>query len=490
MLRQLFVHQWRSYVRSPFLSQSMVQSFILGFFALYMIVSFFALGYILKDVLEELLPDFDVLSAFSRLTFYYFTFDLIIRFFLQQYPSMGIKPYLTLPVPKKILARSLLAQSLFSFFNVLPFFFILPFFFRTVLGYGLTMAFSWFAYMVIMVLLSNFLSFFISKTFGSQPIIAITILLLTGGLCYLDFNGYVPISLYFGKGVDTLLKQPLLLFLPVIVLLVVYKLLVNLLVGHTHLEDLTGNSDETVSNSLELNAFDRYGRLGELIRLEVLQVWRNKRARLFLFMSGLFVLYPLIFLGNNTFPSKALQVLIGLITTGGFALNYGQLLLSWNSTHFDFILSNNISIKEFFKAKYYLLAGSSLMLCALAIPYGFVSLEFGFIVLAMGLFNAGCTVYVYMFFSNFNSKRIDPNVGGMFNMEGFGGGHYLIMLPIMALPLMIFLPCHLLGYTNLGILLLALIGLLGILLRENIIQIAVNQFKKRKYIIAADFRKK
>ena len=39
-------------------------------------------------------------------------------------------------------------------------------------------------------------------------------------------------------------------------------------------------------------------------------------------------------------------------------------------------LSNNISIKEFFRAKYYLLAGSALLLCSLAIPYALVSLEF------------------------------------------------------------------------------------------------------------------
>ena len=278
--------------------------------------------------------------------------------------------------------------------------------------------------------------------------------------------------------------------LPFALLVLVYRLLANLLISHTHLEDLGGSSGETVSGGLEFSALDRFGRLGELIRLEMLQVWRNKRARLFLFMSLLFVLYPLIFIGEETFEVPGFPIIIGLITTGGFTLNYGQLLLSWNSTHFDFILSNNISIKEFFRAKYYLLAGSALLLCSLAIPYALVSIEFALVVLTMGLFNAGCTVYVYMFFSNFNSKRIDPNAGGMFNMEGFGGGHYLIMFPILILPMAIYLPFYFLGYANLGVFVLAMVGLLGILLRENIIGLAVSQFKGRKYIIAADFRKK
>ena len=125
---------------------------------------------------------------------------------------------------------------------------------------------------------------------------------------------------------------------PFALLVLVYRLLANLLISHTHLEDLGGSSGETVSGGLEFSALDRFGRLGELIRLEMLQVWRNKRARLFLFMSLLFVLYPLIFIGEETFEVPGFPIIIGLITTGGFTLNYGQLLLSWNSTHFDFIL--------------------------------------------------------------------------------------------------------------------------------------------------------
>ena len=122
MLRQLFVHQWRSYVRSPFLSQSIVQSVFLGIFALYMILSFFGLGYVLKDILEEALPEMGVLSAFSRLTFYYFIFDLIIRFFFQAISvPWGSKPYLILPIRKNSIGEIFTGSVAFQLFQCLAF---------------------------------------------------------------------------------------------------------------------------------------------------------------------------------------------------------------------------------------------------------------------------------------------------------------------------------------------------------------------------------
>ncbi|MEO1626917.1 MAG: DUF5687 family protein, partial [Bacteroidota bacterium] len=105
MLFQLLWQQWKKGVRSPILTQSIVQTVVLGLFALYLILSFLALGFVASDILEEVLPGADPFEVFSGLLVYYFFMDVLMRFFLQKFPSLAIKPYLTLPVRKGQLAH-------------------------------------------------------------------------------------------------------------------------------------------------------------------------------------------------------------------------------------------------------------------------------------------------------------------------------------------------------------------------------------------------
>ena len=104
------------------------------------------------------------------------------------------------------------------------------------------------------------------------------------------------------------------------------------------------------------------------------------------------------------------------------------------------------------------------------------------------LFNIGASLFFYMYIANYNSKKIDTEKGGVFNFEGFGAAHYLIMIPIMFLPMLISLIFWLWDLTYWGLLTVGLIGLVGILFHEKILDWLVSEFKKKKYSIAEAFR--
>ena len=42
---------------------------------------------------------------------------------------------------------------------------------------------------------------------------------------------------------------------------------------------------------------------------------------------------------SNVFNTQAVSAVIGIFASGTFALNYGQLMFSWESTYFDGFLS-------------------------------------------------------------------------------------------------------------------------------------------------------
>ncbi|MEO1626562.1 MAG: DUF5687 family protein, partial [Bacteroidota bacterium] len=414
-----------------------------------------------------------------------------MRFFLQKFPSLAIKPYLTLPVRKGQLAHLLLLRSLPSFFNVLPLFFILPFFFRTVLPtQSLAISLAWLVMALLLVLTSNFVSYFIDKSFGRRPVVAAGLLAGLVLLMYLDFSGYIELLALLQQGAMWMVAHPWGLFGILGFIVLLYRGLHLMFCRQLYLEgDGSGESVAEVS-SMDISLFDRFGKPGEIMDLETKLIWRSNRARTFLYMSFFFLLYPLIFLGDDNWGSLPFMLVMSLLMTGSFTLNYAQLLLSWNSTHFDFILTSDLQIEDIFKGKYYLLIISNVILFVLTLPYVFVDTRYLLTNVAMMLFNSSWTIYIYMLIACYSSKRIDPSKKGVFNFEGFGAAHYLIIIPIIVVPLLLYLPLYMMDQALMGVVAIGLFGLLGILFREYIIRAIVGVFQKRKHFVAANFRKK
>ena len=268
-----------------------------------------------------------------------------------------------------------------------------------------------------------------------------------------------------------------------------YYLLYKLLKDNLYLEDFVQEKVSEVS-PLSFGIFNQFGEAGKLMEMEAKLIWRNKRSKTILGISTLFLLYPLIFLGNPVGDQIWFKLFLGLFVTGGFALNYGQLMLSWNSPHFDLLLARGFKLEQIFQAKYYLLALSCLVLFVFALLYGIIDRSFLIIVPVMFLFNIGVSIFLYMLIASYNAKRIDPSKGAMMNYEGIGAEHFLIMIPLILLPYLLYLPFKLVGYPDMGIAFIGLVGLAGFIFHKNLIRIATNLFQKNKYKIAAAFRKK
>ncbi len=83
-------------------------------------------------ILTELYKNKNVIESFTSLLVYYFLFDLVLRFFFQQLPTLSIQPYLTLPIKKSKLLHYILIKSVTSFFNYCAILLFLPFFIKNV----------------------------------------------------------------------------------------------------------------------------------------------------------------------------------------------------------------------------------------------------------------------------------------------------------------------------------------------------------------------
>ena len=76
------------------------------------------------------------------------------------------------------------------------------------------------------------------------------------------------------------------------------------------------------------------------------------------------------------------------------------------------------------------------------------------------------------------------------NYEGFSMSLFLIIIPIMVVPIVLYHGCKYMGHPDLGIYLTGLIGLFGFIFHDKLIDISVALFKKNRYKIGTAFRTK
>ncbi len=487
MFARLFINEWKETIRSPYLSTSLIQKIGLGILALYLLLNFLAAGIYLDKILLEVFPSADVIVKLNGFLLYYFLFDIVMRFFMQSFPVVSIKPYLTLPIKRSSIIHFLILKSVPSFFNLLPLLLFVPFFVKVIIPtYSIGASIAWFVTLLSLILMSNFISFYLKKAFDLKPLFIFVFIALISGLFYLDSYGYVGLAKGMENVMGAIFSYPLLALIPFGLAIVSYMMLYRFFRARIYLDALAKETANEVDSTTNLAIFNRFGKIGEMMNLEMKMIWRNARSRTFLYLSIGFLLYP--FLIINSGYGIGMKIMFAILTTGMFAFNYAQLLLSWHSTHFDYILTRNIKAADLFKSKYYLMSLSVLISYILTLPFCFIIDDWFMISTMSMLFNIGVSIYMYIYIANYNSKKIDPSKGNTFNFEGFGAAHYFIMIPIILAPILIYLPFSVFGYANLGMAAFGFVGIFGFLFRRQILGTLIEHFEERKHTISSAFR--
>jgi hypothetical protein len=239
----------------------------------------------------------------------------------------------------------------------------------------------------------------------------------------------------------------------------------------------------------DLTFLKRFGIIGEIISMEIKLILRHKRTKSILIMSGFFLLYGLMFYTNDVYAkSNGMLFFVAMFMTGILMLMFGQWLISWDSRHFDCLMTRNIPIKTYINANYYLLIAFNIICFALSTPYFYFGMKIVYLHLSAFIFNIGVNIYLLIYLSTYNVKRIDLSKTSAMNYQGTTYKSFLIVLPIMFIPMIIvgtlsfFFPLAVALWT------LSLLGITGVLLRKPILNVCVNQFNKRKYKLAEGFR--
>lgn len=477
-------------MRSPIWAKNVIANVFLAFVALLLSSYLLILGVSLKPLLYKFFPEEDPVALVNGALLYYFFFEFTLRFFLQNVPVLSIQPYLHLPIKKKSIIHFMLRKSQLSVFNLMAIFLFTPF---AIMGvgseYGTLAGFTWWLTIVGVTLALHFVVILFKKKLNDMPNLLIGICVVFLGLGALDYFGIVSLSVVSESIFSAVISQPAFAAIPLVLWFIFYRLNHSYLFNNTYPEELSTRK-KTNKVSGDFAFLKRFGRIGELIALDLKLILRHKRPRNTLVLGGFLLLYGLVFYTQDTYMEKFdhIFLLAGIFITGAFMIQFGQFLLSWDSSYFDFVMVRKTTFRQYFEAKYYMFVAAATIAFVLSLGYAYFGWRIVLFNLAAYLFNIGVNAFVVMRLSLMSPKKIDLNKRAAFNYEGVGAAQFIIAIPILLLPYVCYVPLAIAGYANLGLVLTAIAGLIGFLLRDKMLNWLTKEFTKKRHQIAAGFR--
>lgn len=490
MIKHFINLEWKSFFRSSSLGKSIGLKILMGFLAVYFTLTFLSLGLMLYPLINELFPGQNRLHVINSYVIIWLVIDLVFRFFMQSLPVMNIKPLMTIPVRRKSVINYVLLKSLFSFYNLIPLLVIIPF---SIIYFvkeetSAIVVLAWVITIFSLALSVNYANFLLKKKFAENLKALLPYLIIALALIGLEYFDVFRITDAFGTILNYIIDYPLLFVIPVALTVGLYIWNFYYLKNNFYLDASLKSKAKEVS-SADLSWTKRFGDIAPFLQLDLKLIWRNKRPKTTVWMSLIFILYGLIFYTNPALGGEnTMNIFVGIFITGIFMINFGQFIPAWDSGYFSMMMSQNIPLKQYLASKYGLMVFSVIVLALLATPYIYFGVDIFLINLACAVYNIGVNIPVLLFAGAYNKKRIDLEKSPFMNYQGTGATQWIVGLPLMILPILLWYACYKIFNFETATAILALLGVTGIVLRNLLLNKIASLYKTKKYGMISGFK--
>jgi hypothetical protein len=490
LIFHLVSQEWKKNVRAQGFYKNLAVSLLLGIFALYMAAIFLFLGFSLNELLEKAHNSLNPTELFNGAMLYILLGGLAIRFFMQQLNTVNLPPYQVLPIKRSSLINFLLLKALFSPLNYFLLLVVVPFAVKSVVGYySVAVAVRFVLSFVFVVWFDSFMASFLKRKYGSSLLSFLIVIAVMGVIVALEYFEVFSLFRVSKSLFGFIVFKPYGCVFPLAAAFFAFLLNKWFFAQNFYAERFNKKMQDDRVYNADLSFLDRFGAVGELIALEIKLILRHKRTKSMLYLSAFFLLYGLMVYTQPVYAnSNGMLFFIAMFMTGLLMFMYGQWVVSWDSSHFDSLMTKNVPVKTYISANYYLLLSFNVLCFVLTTPYFYFGMKIVYMHLAAFIFNTGVNIYLLLYLCTYNTKRIDLSKASAMNYQGTTFKSFLIVLPIMFIPMILVTVISTFISMAVALWVLAILGFVGILLRQPILSLCVNQFNSRKYKLAEGFR--
>jgi len=477
--------------RNPAFDTNRFAKFLIYFMVVYWAAIFLFLGVSLPFMFEGLVPNMEPYHIMNQGILYVMAGDFLMRFMAQPSVSQEIKPYLLMPVKRKKLISLLLLKSGLDGYNFIWFFVYVPFAFLTVIRfYGFGGMFLYLSGIWLIFVFNNYWYLLCKLLLGEKTLWLLLPTAVFGALGAAEFllDG-LPISRFTMDLGEGFIEGNPLSFLFVLACIGVMFLINLKLQQRMIYNELSKKEDTKIKRVSEYKFLDKYGEVGEYIRLELKLITRNKTVKT-QFRMGLIVML------GFSFALAFTDVYDGSYMTSFICLyNYAILpimtlgqVMSFEGNYIDGLMSRKESIFNLLRAKYYL----TTLIILVPFLIMFFPIAKGKITLltavAYLIFVAGFVFFMLLQLAVYNTRTLPLNANLMKSNKSSNWIQGLITGCAFMLPLLIDKLLSALLQEEVAHIILILIGL-GFIATHNLwIKNIYKRFMKRRYKNMEEFR--
>ena len=477
--------------RNPAFDTNRFAKFLIYFMIVYWAAIFLFLGVSLPFMFEGLVPNMEPYHIMNQGFIYVMLADFLMRFIGQPSVSQEIKPYLLMPVKRKKLISLLLLRSGLDSYNFMWFFVYVPFAFLTIIRfYGFGGMFLYLIGIWLIFVFNNYWYLLCKLLLGEKTLWLLLPTAVFGALGAAEFllDG-LPISRFTMDLGEGFIEGNPLSFLFMLTCIGVLFFINLKLQQRMIYNELSKKEDTKIKRVSEYKFLDKYGEVGEYIRLELKLIARNKTVKT-QFRMGLIVML------GFSFALAFTDVYDGSYMTSFICLyNYAVLpimtlgqVMSFEGNYIDGLMSRKESIFNLLRAKYYLTTLIILvpfLIMMFPIAKGKITL---LAAIAYLIFVAGFVFFMLLQLAVYNTRTLPLNANLMKSNKSSNWIQGLVTGCAFMLPLLIDKLLSALLQEEVAHIILILIGL-GFIATHNLwIKNIYKRFMKRRYQNMEEFR--
>lgn len=486
MLRNFLKLEWYSFTRAASYKLNVALKIILGLAAIFYSFLILSLGVFVFYALEE--EGMEPLAEVNRYLIYWLVLDLVMRYFIQKLPVTWVRPLLGQPISKKTINHYLLGKTAFSFFNFYPLFFFIPFSIVLLInGYSVLGVIAWHVAIFALTYLNNYINLAINNKDWVFIVVA-GLLAIFGALQYLD---YLDITQYTGPVFQAFYEWAWPTIIVIGALFMVYRFNFKYFYKSLYLDDAIQVKTKS-ANVQDYSWLERYGLMGTFLKNDLRLILRNKRSKNTLWLSLFFLFYGLLIFTSPGYEADGWLVIAGVMIPSGFLFTFGGYVPSWDSSYYQFMMSQNIKYKEYLASKWWLMVivtFISMIICAF---YLFLGTKYYLAILAGGIYSIGVNGHLTLLAGAFVKTPIDLSSSKkpFGDKQSFNIKTILLALPKIFLPIVIY---YFFQYTfdqTVGFISIAAFGILGLVFRNKVFSLIEGIYKQEKYSTIQAYKQK
>ena len=480
---------WKRFWRSPNLTKnitSKIFSFI-GFFFLFLeVVLLGAFAYFLT---KETFPESDYFLKFNEYIYLFLVIGFSFILMVNSFKPSAIKPFLLLPVSRNRLIIYHLIKETFSISLFLLGLWVLlaaGSFYKH--GYPLGGLLLWTVALWITLMIFSLIAWMNERSVILNFIFSLVIF---GSILTIKTapHWFKPVSdfyadIYHGDIFKLLILLGLYIFL--------FLAVIRYMRRRFYLDGKFKAKKQEKIADVKLGFTERMGLTGAFIQNDIRMILRNTRSKTILYSSLFYILFAaFVYYAPLYRDNRFMYLFIAFTVTAVFLINYGSYVPAWDSEYYKLLMSQSIRYREYLEAKWWLMVLSVWVMLVLSLPLLYFGTEIFKIIVAFAFFNAGVNVYFVLVTGLMNTRPIKLNekVQAFSGGQSFNGKLFLLSMLRLALPFAYYYFLKMFFDLDTVLIIVAITGLIGMLLKDKVLDILAQWYNKRKYLMIEKFSK-